>query len=153
MQHFRNTVKNPSTSGPESASTGLLSHSYSSYLDSNSRDQAPPVYYQGIAPNWRMVKIKWCNFCQRANHDENGCHKKNPDLLAKHRSIQGSRNQSSTNSSSFQSNKLLRKRRRLNPNSSTPDNNAEPVSFLAMPPIFDSCYMALRNTVHLLLDA
>ena len=153
MQHFRNTVKNPSTSGPESASTGLLSHSYASYPHSNSREQAPPVYYKGSAPNRRMVEVKWCNFCQRANHDENGCHKKNPELQTKHRSTQSLRNQSSTNSSSPQGNKPLGKRRRLNPNSSTPDNNSEPVSFLAMPPTFDLCYMAIGNSVNLLSDA
>ena len=152
MQHFRNTVKNPSTSGPESASTGLLSHSYASYPHSNSREQAPPVYYKGSAPNRRMVEVKWCNFCQRANHDENGCHKKNPELQTKHRSTQSLRNQSSTNSSSPQGNKPLGKRRRLNPNSSTLDNNSEPVSFLAMPPIFDPCYMAIRNSINLFSD-
>ena len=111
MQHFRNTVKNPSIFGPESASTGLLSHFYASYPHSNSREQAPPVYYKGSAPNWRMVEVKWCNFCQRANHDENRCHKKNPELQAKHRSAQSLRNQSSTNFSSSQGNKPSGKRR------------------------------------------
>lgn len=114
-------------------------------------------------PHWSIIKaarqigewlrVKWCNFCQRANHDENVCHKKNPELQAKHRSAQSLRNQSSTNSSSSQGNKPSGKRRRLNPSSSTPDNNSKPVSFLAMPPIFDSCYMAIENSLNLLSDA
>ncbi len=135
MQHFRNTVKNPfakSISGLETATTGLLSHSYASYPPLNSREQAPPVYYKSSAPNRRIVEVKWCNFCQRTNHDENGCHEKFPELLAKHRSAQGSRNRSSTNSSSSQGSRPSAKRRRPNPNSSTPDNNSEPVSFLAI---------------------
>lgn len=87
MQHFRNTVKNPSTSGLESASIGLLSYSYASYPYSNSHDQAPPVYYKGSALNRRMVKVKWYNICQCANHDKNEYYKKNPDLLTKYYSI------------------------------------------------------------------
>ncbi len=46
MQHFQNTVKNPfvkSISGLETATTGLLSHSYTSYPPLNSREQVPPV--------------------------------------------------------------------------------------------------------------
>ncbi len=91
MQHLRNTVKNPSAksiTGLETATTGLLSYSYTSYPPVNSREQAPPVYYKGSAPNWKIVEVKWCNFCQRTNHDKNGCHKKFPELLAKHRSAQ-----------------------------------------------------------------
>ncbi len=156
MQHFRNTVKNlsaKSISGLETATTGLLSHFYASYPPLNSREQAHPVYYKHSAPNRRIVEVKWCNFCQRTNHYENGCHKKFPELLAKHCSAQGSRNQSSTHSSSSQGSRSSAKRRRPNPNLSTPDNNSEPVSFLAMLPIFDSCYMALGNAVNLLTEA
>ena len=79
MQHFRNTVKNPSaksTIGLETAATGLLSHSYASYPPLNTTQRTQKVYYKGSAPNRRIVKVKWCNFCQRANYDEEICHRK-----------------------------------------------------------------------------
>ena len=101
MQHFWNTVKNPSaksTSGLETATTRLLSHFHASYPPSNTRQQTPTVYYKDSTPNRRIIEVKWCNFCQRANHDENRCNKKFPELLAKHRSAQSSQSQC-TNSS------------------------------------------------------
>ena len=135
MQHFRNTVKNPSAKshiGLEIAATGLLSHSYASYPPSNTTQRTKKVYFKGSAPNRKITEVKRCTFCQRANHEEEICHRKFPEL-AKRRAAQS---QSSSNTPSNQPSKPSAKRRRPNPNSSTPENNPDPVSFLAIPPIF-----------------
>ena len=144
------------TIGLETSATGLLSHSYASYPPSNTIQQTQKVYYKGSVPNRRIVEVKWCNFCQCANHGEEICYRTFPEL-AKLCAVQVSQSQPLTdplsNPPSSQASKTSAKCQRPNPNSSTPDNNPDPVSFLAVPPIFDSCYMASANNANLLSDA
>ncbi len=158
MQHFRNTVKNPSAKHLSSQMRTVVLTEQTprplvSYLVPNS-----PVFQQtiqnGVRPgvNQQVLRIektvKYCTYCHCDYHTEDECHEKFPHL----------RTSSSTGVLQTDNGKITRagEHKRQEPNSGTNASafreNSGQATFFAIPPEL-RCFMAISSSTSIKLSS
>ena len=137
MQHFRNTVKNPSARHSSSqigtvALTAQTPRPSVSYLAPN-QPLVQRTIQNGVKPgvNQRVLRVektvKYCTYCQRDYHTEDECHDKFPHL---HINSSTNLENGKTNSNG----KRKRQQTNTSANNSTSQEKTDNASVFAMPP-------------------